>query len=133
MSTPGVDGLRTVSNHIVEVEHVLGIEAARLAIMKEIDTVYSSYGMEIDKRHLMLLADVMTYKGQILGITRFGIAKMKESVRRRIMCDTASYYIPVIPPLYTFIAVYAPMCTHYTCIYTHIHTPNTPLSTLNAP
>jgi DNA-directed RNA polymerase III subunit RPC1 len=80
MSTPGVDGLRTVSNHIVEVEHVLGIEAARLAIMKEIDTVYSSYGMEIDKRHLMLLADVMTYKGQILGITRFGIAKMKESV-----------------------------------------------------
>ena len=84
MSTPGVDGLRTVSNHIVEVEHVLGIEAARLAIMKEIDTVYSSYGMEIDKRHLMLLADVMTYKGQILGITRFGIAKMKESVRRRV-------------------------------------------------
>ena len=122
MSTPGVDGLRTVSNHIVEVEHVLGIEAARLAIMKEIDTVYSSYGMEIDKRHLMLLADVMTYKGQILGITRFGIAKMKESVRRRIMSDTASYYIPVIHPLYTFTAVYAPMYTRYTRIYNHIYT-----------
>ena len=28
----------------------------------------------------MLLADVMTYKGEVLGITRFGIAKMKESV-----------------------------------------------------
>ena len=31
-------------------------------------------------RHLKLLADVMSYRGQILGITRFGIAKMKESV-----------------------------------------------------
>ena len=37
-------------------------------------------GMNVDTRHLMLLADIMTYKGAILGITRFGIAKMKESV-----------------------------------------------------
>jgi hypothetical protein len=29
---------------------------------------------------MMLLADVMTYKGEVLGITRFGMAKMKESV-----------------------------------------------------
>ena len=28
----------------------------------------------------MLLSDVMTYRGEILGINRFGIAKMKESV-----------------------------------------------------
>jgi hypothetical protein len=28
----------------------------------------------------MLLADVMTYKGEVLGITRFGMAKMKDSV-----------------------------------------------------
>ena len=27
-----------------------------------------------------LLADVMTYKGEVLGITRFGVAKMKDSV-----------------------------------------------------
>eukprot|EP00959_Pyramimonas_sp_CCMP1952_P112058 2343548-Pyramimonas_sp.AAC.1 len=36
-----------------------------------------SHGMSIDSRHCMLLADVMTYKGEVLGITRFGIAKMK--------------------------------------------------------
>lgn len=41
---------------------------------------YSGYGLDIDKRHLILLADVMTYRGQVLGITRFGISKMKESV-----------------------------------------------------
>ena len=28
----------------------------------------------------MLLSDVMTFKGEILGITRFGVAKMRESV-----------------------------------------------------
>ena len=36
--------------------------------------------MSIDPRHVMLLADVMTYKGEVLGITRFGVAKMKDSV-----------------------------------------------------
>ena len=39
-----------------------------------------AHGMSIDNRHSMLLADVMTYKGEVLGITRFGMAKMKDSV-----------------------------------------------------
>eukprot|EP01098_Paradermamoeba_levis_P000767 TRINITY_DN10896_c0_g1_i1.p1 TRINITY_DN10896_c0_g1~~TRINITY_DN10896_c0_g1_i1.p1 ORF type:complete len:116 (-),score=14.13 TRINITY_DN10896_c0_g1_i1:199-510(-) len=39
-----------------------------------------SHGMSIDVRHVMLLADVMTYKGEIHGITRFGIGKMRDSV-----------------------------------------------------
>ena len=80
MGVPGVDGLKTKSNHIIETERVLGIEAARQTIMDEIGLVYGSYGMNVDTRHLMLLADIMTYKGAILGITRFGIAKMKDSV-----------------------------------------------------
>jgi DNA-directed RNA polymerase III subunit RPC1 len=80
MGSPGIDGRRTVSNHIAEVESVLGIEAARVMIMRELNKTYGSYGIEIDPRHLMLLADVMTYRGEVLGITRFGIAKMKDSV-----------------------------------------------------
>ena len=36
--------------------------------------------MSIDQRHVMLLGDLMTFKGEVLGITRFGLAKMKESV-----------------------------------------------------
>ena len=36
--------------------------------------------MSIDARHTMLLADLMTYRGEVLGITRYGLAKMKESV-----------------------------------------------------
>ncbi|KAH7421936.1 hypothetical protein KP509_13G082300 [Ceratopteris richardii] len=80
MGTAGIDGLNTRSNHVFEAEHTLGIEAARKCIIDEIQYTMASHGMSIDIRHMMLLADVMTYKGEVLGITRFGIAKMKDSV-----------------------------------------------------
>ncbi|CAA7389528.1 unnamed protein product [Spirodela intermedia] len=80
MGTPGVDGGKTTSNHVIEVFHTLGIEAARKCIIDEINYTMKSHSMKIDIRHMMLLADVMTFKGEILGITRFGITKMKDSV-----------------------------------------------------
>lgn len=80
MSTEGVDGRTTTSNHIMEIARVLGIEAARSSIANEIQYTMGKHGMTIDPRHVTLLADVMTFKGEILGITRFGIAKMKDSV-----------------------------------------------------
>ena len=45
---------------------VLGIEAARSTIMREIGTVLSIYGIAVDHRHMMLLADVMTYKVSLI-------------------------------------------------------------------
>lgn len=80
MTTEGIVGNSTTSNHIAEIEQVLGIEAARSTISHEITYTMSKHGMTIDPRHVALLADVMTYRGQVLGITRFGIAKMKDSV-----------------------------------------------------
>lgn len=80
MTTEGIIGHSTTSNHISEIEQVLGIEAARSTIAHEITFTMSKHGMTIDPRHVALLADVMTYRGQVLGITRFGIAKMKDSV-----------------------------------------------------
>jgi DNA-directed RNA polymerase III subunit RPC1 len=75
------------------VQKCLGIEAARSTIMSEIQSVMKSHGMTIDTRHVMLLADVMSFRvnniqyqpkhifqGEILGIQRFGISKMKDSV-----------------------------------------------------
>ncbi|KAI4118724.1 MAG: hypothetical protein LQ345_001290 [Seirophora villosa] len=78
MSTDGVKGTATRTNSIMEMKDVLGIEAARKAIIDEISIVMGD--MDIDPRHMQLLADVMTYKGEILGITRFGMAKMRDSV-----------------------------------------------------
>ena len=80
MGTPGVDGTHTWSNHVMENEKALGVEAARTKICSEIKMIMGCYGITLDSRHLMLLSDVMTYKGEVLGITRFGMAKMKDSV-----------------------------------------------------
>ena len=80
MTTDGVRGVETTSNHVIEVEQTLGIEAARSAIVREVEYTMGEHGMHIDTRHIALLADVMTCKGNVLGITRFGIAQMKESV-----------------------------------------------------
>uniref|UniRef100_A0A6M2EG35 DNA-directed RNA polymerase subunit n=1 Tax=Populus davidiana TaxID=266767 RepID=A0A6M2EG35_9ROSI len=80
MGTEGVDGRNTKSNHIIEVQETLGIEAARKCIIDEIQGTMESHGMSIDIRHMMLLADVMTSRGVVLGITRFGIQKMDKSV-----------------------------------------------------
>jgi DNA-directed RNA polymerase III subunit RPC1 len=62
----------------MECREVLGVEAARTTIAKEIGAVMGE--MNIDPRHMQLLADVMTYKGEVLGITRFGLSKMRDSV-----------------------------------------------------
>ncbi|XP_015874201.3 DNA-directed RNA polymerase III subunit 1 isoform X1 [Ziziphus jujuba] len=80
MGTEGVDGRNTTSNHIIEVYQTLGIEAARKCIINEIEETMKSHGMSIDNRHMMLLADVMTFRGEVLGINRFGIQNMDKSI-----------------------------------------------------
>lgn len=80
MATYGVIGTKTKSNNILEVYQTLGIEAARSTIMTEITEVMEGHGMSVDHRHIMLLASQMTSRGEVLGITRHGLAKMRESV-----------------------------------------------------
>jgi len=80
MGIQGVRGDKTRSTHIMEVEKVLGIEAARRTIMHEIQFTMGAHGMDIDSRHVSLLSDVMSFRGEVLGITRFGVPKMKQSV-----------------------------------------------------
>ena len=46
----------------METATVLGIEAARTTIVKQIDHTMSSHGLGVDPRHTGLLGDVMTYK-----------------------------------------------------------------------
>ncbi|KAM0688504.1 DNA-directed RNA polymerase III subunit C1 (rpo31) [Conglomerata obtusa] len=76
----GTEGIRTaVTNNILEILDVLGVEAAREAIIKEVLFTMEGHGITIDKKHVDLLADTMTAKGVVLGITRFGISKMKMS------------------------------------------------------
>lgn len=78
MTTEGVAGTRTRTNNVMECKDVLGIEAARATIAFEIAEVMKD--MSIDPRHMQLLADVMTYKGEVYGITRHGLSKTRDSV-----------------------------------------------------
>lgn len=48
--------------------------------MSEIKMVMENHGMSVDYRHIMLLAAQMTHTGEVLGITRYGLSKMKQSV-----------------------------------------------------
>merc|ERR1712130_542456 len=80
IATYGVDGRKCTSNNTLEVANTLGIEAAKKTIIDEVKYTMESHGMSIDIRHIQLLADLMTCRGEVLGITRHGMAKMKESV-----------------------------------------------------
>ncbi|XP_013419697.1 DNA-directed RNA polymerase II subunit RPB1-like isoform X2 [Lingula anatina] len=73
LSERDVDPVRTTSNDIVEIFSVLGIEAVRKAIEKEMNHVISFDGSYVNYRHLALLCDVMTAKGHLMAITRHGI------------------------------------------------------------
>jgi DNA-directed RNA polymerase II subunit RPB1 len=71
LSHPNVDSTRTISNDIIEIYELLGIEAAREALMREILSVLDS--LHVDYHHLSLLVDTMTMKGNLLSIDRHGI------------------------------------------------------------
>lgn len=79
----GVDVSRTSSNHIHEVSQTLGVEAARNAIIEEARKVLDEQGLDVDIRHIMLVADLMTVSGDIRQIGRHGISGEKESVLAR--------------------------------------------------
>lgn len=70
-----VDKANCISNDVVEVKDILGIEAARSLLLKEMRTVLEFDGTYINSRHFHTLVDTMTYKGGIMAITRHGINK----------------------------------------------------------
>ncbi len=79
MNIPGVDYRRIRTNSVKEVEEVLGIEAARALLIEEIMDVLEEQGLDVDIRHVMLVADMMTRSGTVKQIGRHGIAGEKDS------------------------------------------------------
>jgi len=77
LSHPDVDARRTISNEITEVLQVLGIEAARQALYNEMYAVLSFDGSSVGYRHLALLVEVMTCRGMLIPVSRFGINRLE--------------------------------------------------------
>eukprot|EP00468_Gymnochlora_sp_CCMP2014_P009815 CAMPEP_0167763390 /NCGR_PEP_ID=MMETSP0110_2-20121227/13339_1 /TAXON_ID=629695 /ORGANISM="Gymnochlora sp., Strain CCMP2014" /LENGTH=1805 /DNA_ID=CAMNT_0007650455 /DNA_START=17 /DNA_END=5434 /DNA_ORIENTATION=+ len=73
MTVEEVDPSRTISNHVIEVFQVLGIEAARKSLLTELRGVIEFDGSYVNYRHLSMLVDAMTFRGGLMSITRHGI------------------------------------------------------------
>ncbi len=80
---------KTISNDLHEMAKVFGIEVARQLIIDEIYNVINTQGLDIDIRHLKLIADAMTNTGGVKGVTRMGIIAQKDSILAR-----ATFEIP---------------------------------------
>ena len=88
-----VDTYRTTTNDLFEIHANFGIEAARAAIIKEVFKVMESQGLNIDRRHVMLVADTMCNGIAPHGITRYGVIREKASVLARASFETALNHI----------------------------------------
>ena len=74
-----IDETRTTTNDIAEIAKVLGIEAGRRSIVDELYKTLDENDIRIDIRHIILLADVVTFSGEIKGTVRTGIMREKTS------------------------------------------------------
>ncbi|KAJ4392886.1 DNA-directed RNA polymerase II core subunit rpo21 [Didymella pomorum] len=73
LAIEGVDSSKTYCNSFIEILGVLGIEAARAGLLKELGMVLSFDGSYVNHRHMALLVDIMTQRGLLMAITRHGI------------------------------------------------------------
>ncbi len=79
---------KTISNDFYEMAGVFGIEVARQLIINEISETLTTQGLNIDMRHLKLVADAMTNTGIVKGVTRMGIIADKSSILARASFET---------------------------------------------
>lgn len=93
LQLPMVDVTRSFSNNLYETEKLFGIEAVRQLIINELMKVIEEQGLNVDIRHIMLVADAMCTSGKILGINRYGIVKEKPSVLARASFETPIKHI----------------------------------------
>ncbi len=85
-----VDQARTISNDVIEVSKVLGVEVARNLIVEEVYNTLQNVGLTVDLRHIFLIADAMCLDGTVRGIGRYGLSGETESVFAR-----AAFEIPL--------------------------------------
>jgi DNA-directed RNA polymerase subunit A" len=78
-----IDRTRTYTNNIIEIYDFLGIEAARQAIINELQATLDGARLEVDVRHLLMVADVMTSEGEVRAIGRHGVSGTKHSILAR--------------------------------------------------
>ncbi|MCL2317635.1 MAG: DNA-directed RNA polymerase subunit A'' [Methanomassiliicoccaceae archaeon] len=89
----GVNANKVKTNSILEVADVLGIEAARNSIISEAMGTLGEAGLDVDIRHIMLVADLMTNDGQVKAIGRHGVSGKKSSVLARAAFEITAAHL----------------------------------------
>jgi DNA-directed RNA polymerase I subunit RPA1 len=69
-----------------------GIEAGRTAIIRQIRSVFAAYGLDVEYRHLSLIADFMTQNGTYRPFNRFGM-KESDSPFQKMSFETTTAYL----------------------------------------
>ena len=72
---PLVDKSRLYCNDVLAMNEVLGIEVARAVLVNELRAVIEDNGSYVNHRHIALLCDVMTYRGDVASFTRHGLGR----------------------------------------------------------
>lgn len=80
LSNPFINFDNIYTNNISQIFEIYGIEAARNAIIEEIHRVFSTYHIEVDERHLSLIADSMTLSGCVRGLNRLEMRHQTEEL-----------------------------------------------------
>ena len=93
LSAQLIDKTRVRTNNIEEIYSVLGVEAARNAIIEEASKTLEEQGLVVDIRHIMLVADMMTNDGSVKAIGRHGISGRKSSVLARAAFEITSTHL----------------------------------------
>jgi DNA-directed RNA polymerase beta' subunit len=68
-----IDVNRIMTNDIVAMLNLYGVEACRATIVREMHAVFSGHGISVDLRHLNLIADTMTKGGGFTPFNRIGL------------------------------------------------------------
>ncbi|CAO2653919.1 Nn.00g106520.m01.CDS01 [Neocucurbitaria sp. VM-36] len=68
-----IDVNRILTNDIVSMLQLYGVEACRATIVREMHGVFSGHGISVDQRHLNLIADTMTKGGGFTPFNRIGL------------------------------------------------------------
>lgn len=93
LKVEGVDADHVMTNSILEVADVLGIEAARNSIIREAMGTLGEAGLDVDIRHIMLVADLMTNDGYVKAIGRHGVSGKKSSVLARAAFEITAAHL----------------------------------------
>ncbi|CAH1774106.1 unnamed protein product [Owenia fusiformis] len=79
------------SNDIHAIANTYGIEAAAKVLVQEIRDVFAAYGIQVDYRHLSLIADYMTFEGMYKPFNRMGLESNPSPLQKMTFETTMSF------------------------------------------